>query len=299
MFKFGQEGGLENSSQHENLKFPESRVVLEFMRHSKKEDGKGKKNDDIRLSDDGRKLAQQRGKELDVHPEVSLGWGSPRDRTQETVSHIMLANEDIDSGVSLEEIEKIIAKELKVGKKIKIDDGLNFDFSGPEGEEMLEAYKKGEYIKYLVEKSDQRAIDLKDKDSSTQHRYVSGIANIIERYLKVGNNFNRIVSKKDKYEKLGNQLERYVVTHQGVIEGFMAKVLEKQKGLKARDEFVSLIGNGFDETRGMNIQIINKGTEQKVILTYELDSKKEEIELDEDLIKEMIKESNEFENNFE
>lgn len=95
----------------------ETKIILEIMRHGKKEKDDMKPNEMLMLTKEGKAQAVARGKKLNPQPEVSLAWGSPRKRTQETAAHVMLANEDIDPNTSLEEMEKAIAKEIKVGKK--------------------------------------------------------------------------------------------------------------------------------------------------------------------------------------
>jgi len=273
----------------------ETKIVLEFMRHGKRIDDTTKPNEELILSEEGRLQAHKKGEELNPQTEVSVAWGSPKKRTQETATHSMLANEEIDPKASLEEMEEAIAKELKVGKKIIEDERLDFDLSGPEGKEMIAAFKEGKYLQFVVEKSDQRAIELGDKVSSTYTRYAGNIAEIIDRYAQIGNNFNRIASKTDKYEKFGNQLERYLASHQGVVEGFIMKVLEKTEGKEKRDEFIKSVGGGFKETQGIHIEIINKGNEQAIGITYEINGNKETLEIDKKLLEEIIKERRIFE----
>jgi len=277
----------------------EAKIILEFMRHGKKEDSKEKSNEDLLLTEEGRVQAHKKGEKLNPQTEVSVAWGSPKKRTQETAAHVMLANEEINPKASLEEMEEAIAKELKVGKKVIKDERLDFDLSGPEGKEMMAAFKEGKYLPFLVEKSDQRAIELGDKVSSTYTRYAGNIAEIIGRYAQIGDNFNRIASKTDKYEKFGDKLERYLASHQGVVEGFVAKVLEKTEGKEKRDEFIASVGGGFKETQGISVEIINKGNEQKIGITYEINGNKETLEIDKKLLDDIVEERKLFEKEVE
>ncbi len=286
-------------------KFPEAeqkietKIILEFMRHGEKEPNKEepkKAEKEIRLTKKGRTQAAEKGKGLNPQSEVSLAWGGPKKRTQETALRVMLANEEkIDPDVSLEEMEEIIAEELKEGKKLKEDEKLNFDLSGLEGKELLAAFMEGKYLPFLIESSDKRAIETGDIKSSTYSRYAGNIAEIISRYAKIGNNFNRIVSKTDKYEKFGNQLERYLGSHQGVVEGFVAKVLEKTQGKEKRDEFIKSVGGGFKETQGIRVEIANSGIEQKILITYNINGNAETLDIGKDIIEEIIQERKEFE----
>jgi len=291
MFKF-----FKGEKSPEGEKQIETKVILEFMRHGEKDPNKTepiKTDEEIRLTEKGRKMAQEKGEKLNPQAEVALAWGSPKVRTHETALHASFP--EIDANASLEEMEELIKKEQKVGKKLIVDPRLSFDLSGPEGKEMLAAFKEGKYLPFLVESSDERAIATGDKKSSTYSRYAGGIAEIIDRYAIIGNNFNRIASKTDKYEEFGNQLERYLASHQGVVEGFVAKILEKQEGKAKRDEFIKSIGSGFKETEGIHVEIINSGTDQKIAITYGMNGDKETIMVGQEIIKEIVNEKDKFE----
>ena len=188
-----------------------TKIILEFMRHGDKEIDKSKADEEIRLSQKGRMQAIEKGKELNPQAEVSLAWASPKKRTQETAYHVILAKEEnINPDDSLEEMENTISQELKVGKKIIQDKRLNLGSNGSLRKELLDAYKNGQYIEFLVEKSDQRAIDLGDRISSSYSRFAGNTAEIIYRYIKIANNFHRLAGNTDKCEEYGNQLERYL-----------------------------------------------------------------------------------------
>lgn len=274
----------------------ETKVILEFMRHGEKDPNKTepvKPDNEVRLTEKGRKMAQEKGEKLNPQKEVALGWGSPKVRTHETALHAILP--EIDANASLEEMEEMIKKEQKIGKKLISDERLSFDFSKSSGAETIKEFKAGRYLPHLIEKSDQNAIDAGDKTSSTYSRFAGNVSEIIDRYAKVGDNFNRIASKNDKYQEFGNQLERYLGTHLGVAECFTAKVLEKIEGNAKRDEFIKSVGEGFKETEGIHLEIINNGNEQKIKITYPMNGSKENIEIDKSLIEEIIKERDEFE----
>jgi len=284
---------IEHSHAPENERRIKTKIILEFMRHGEKENDKTKSDEEVRLTEKGRIMAKEKGEELDSQKEVSLAWGSPKKRTQETALRAMLP--DIDPNASLEEIEEIIKEEQKFGRKLIVDERLNFDLSGPEGKEMLAAFKEGKYLQYLINESDKRAIELGDDTSSSYLRYAGNLSEIVNRYAKIGNNFNRIASKDGKYEEYGNQLERYLATHQGVAEGFVAKVLEETQGPEKRDEFISSVGSGFKETEGIHLEIQNNGNHQEITIAYQLNGDKETITVDTDLIEKIIKEREEFE----
>jgi N-formylglutamate amidohydrolase len=271
----------------------ETKIILEFMRHGKKEDDKTKTDEEIRLTEQGRVMAKEKGESLNPQAGVALAWGSPKKRTQETALHAMLP--DISINQTLEEIEEFISKEQKYGKKLVVDERLSFEIDGPEGKEMIEAFKAGRYLQYLVNESDRRAIDLKDEISSTYSRFAGNIAEIIHRYSVIGNNFNNIASKKDDYEKFGNQLERYLGSHQGVVEGFVAKVLEETEGNEKRDEFINSLGSGFTETEGIRVEVVNTGKDQKIIINYKINEQNKSLEISKELLEKIIKDRHEFE----
>ncbi|MGB5019132.1 MAG: hypothetical protein WBO66_05400, partial [Candidatus Moraniibacteriota bacterium] len=225
---------------------------------------------DLRLTPEGRNQMTERGKDFDPQVEVSVGMGSPYVRTQETAYRSMLANEDIAPEDSLEDIERKLAEQMSYGKKMIEDDRLAFHADGPTGEDGAKAYYEKRYMPWVIDESDQSAIKNGDTGSSTFTRMTGNLAEIISRYATVSDNFQRIVThdSEKKYEATGNQLERYIGTHLGISECFVAKVLEKLKGAEAKDEFVKSVGSGFLEGEGIHIEIINTGSEQNISMTY-------------------------------
>mgnify|MGYP001582948528 FL=1 len=280
-------------STPEQEKPVETKIILEILRHGKKESDKTKTDEELRLTEEGRKMSQEKGSALSPQAEVSVGFGSSKKRAQETALRVMLP--EINENTSLEEIEKMISNEIKVGKKLVEDERLDYDFDGPEGKEVVEAFKVGQYFQYMLEKSDQRAIELGDEVSSTYSRLAGNIAEIINKYTVIGNNFNRIASEKDDYKKFGNQLERYLGSHAGVIEPFIARILEETCGKEKRDEFISSLGGGFKETDGIHVEVINKGKEQKIVMTYKVNGGIENLEISKELLERIIGEREEFE----
>ena len=283
----------------------ESRVILEFMRHGKKETDQNKTNEKLLLTPKGRQQALDKGKELDPRADVSVAWGSPRIRSRETAALAMLANEDIDPDASLEEIEqeidRVISAKGKQKRKIIEDSRLDFNFSGPGiGKWASDLYvDAAPLMPTYIRESDQRALETGDRENDTYTRKAGDIAEIILRYAKIGDTFNRIVSETDKYAKTGNQLERYLGTHGSVLEPLVAKLIEKLNGVEARDKFAELVGNDFAETKGIRAEIINKGTEQQIKIRYEIDGQEQEIDVDVNLLEEIVKEREEFEKKFD
>jgi hypothetical protein len=287
---------LEQQKSPEVEKQTETKIILEFMRHGKKETDKNKPETDISLTDEGRDMAFKRGKELSPQVEVSLARASQYRRAKETVAHIMLAEqENIDPNATLEELEATIAKEIKIGKKIIEDKRLGYEYGPEAAQDATKAVKEGRYFPYIIEESDKLAIKRGDKISSTYTRYAGNIAEIIDRYSRIGTNFNRIASQTEKYKKFGNQLERYMGNHMGSVESFMAKVLEKMYGEDKRDELIKSVGGGFKELHGIHIEIINKGDNQKILIIYDINNQNETLEINNELLKDIIRERSEFE----
>lgn len=253
-----------------------TKVVLEIMRHGKREKGataeENARNFALPLTQDGREQAITRGKEIHPQARVALGIGSDRARAQETAYRVMLAGENISANDSFDDIEEEIATELLYGKKMIVDERLGFNLFGPIGVAGNQAFSEGKYMDWVIGESDVLAIEMGDTQSSTWARMSGGMAEIIAREAVVGDSFHRVVARdtKKKYVSTGNQIERYVGTHQGNTESFVAKVLEMVRGEAVRDEFIRSVGSGFAETEGVRIEIINKGSDQVIEMTYTL-----------------------------
>ncbi len=290
---------------------PTSRIILEFFRHGKREKTKYERGEapeeDIEeeialpLTKEGRQQMTKRGKEMHSQPEVALSVGSPRKRTQETAARVMLAEkEKITPEMSLEEIEEIINSEQKYGKKIISDPRLDFNVSGPAGEKLHQAYLEGKTMQHLIYESDKDAIELKDSESTTYSRAAGDLSELITKYLKIAPNFDKIVKKNpEKYAPYNNQMERYLGTHLSNPGAFLAKVLEKTKGEKERDEFVKAIGGGFKQGEGFRVEINNTPEGMKLEIKYEIDNKKENIEVPPEILDEIIKERDELDEKIE
>ncbi len=193
------------------------------------------------------------------------------DRAAQTAMLAMLADEpEIETDDSLEIMEEKIRKYLPVGKKIYRDERLSFTNSeGPAGQATIKAFKSGKLLNWLVKDSDQAVIENKDLETISYLRQAGNIAELIARYQSVGNNFNHLSANPDKQKEHGHKLERYLATHQGVLESFIAKVLEIQEGLTARDKFSEQLGNGWKETKGARIEIINDSQGQRIFINYQ------------------------------
>jgi len=251
----------------ENKEKYTSKIDLHFFRHSIKEsDEIGANTQAIRLSSEGRKLAVEKSPK-DVNLSQAIAFGSPRVRAQETAGFVMAGSSgDITGDETLDELKAKLNENIKFGSKIGVDRRLDFndDPKNPVGKVLYEAYARGEYTKAIIEDSDRVALETGDNTGSHYSYKAGQMAKIVKKYLKIAPRWNQLVTDKDK--KYKPVLERYLGTHQGMCESFIAKVIEKTEGLESRSAFVSAVGSqGFDYVEGFDIDIETKGAEEPSI----------------------------------
>ncbi len=122
-------------------------------------------------------------------------------------------------------------------------------------------------MEFIVEKSDGLAKEFGDEKGDTYSRMAGRIAEIIEKYIKIAPRWNELVQDEEKDYK--ETLKRYFGTHQGVVETFLAKVIEKTKGVEERNAFVvALDKQGFGFAEGINIKIKTINNEQVIEVSY-------------------------------
>ncbi|MFH1253703.1 MAG: histidine phosphatase family protein [Candidatus Uhrbacteria bacterium] len=232
----------------------EPKIVLHFFRHSEK--APGKPDERIRLSPRGRELAKQKAAETNLSQAVA--FGSSRDRTHETALLVMAGqNNEITGNETLEELKEKL--KLPYGSKIGLDDRLNFfrDDLSTFGKAALEAFVKGYYLKFMVEQSDRLAGDLDDKVNSTYNRQAANVAEVILKYVGFIPQWKEILNDPDSIKKYSSDImERFMGSHQGVLESFLARAIEITEGVDRRNEFVTALDNqGFDYVEGFNVEI--------------------------------------------
>jgi broad specificity phosphatase PhoE len=265
----------------------ETSLELYLFRHGKK--------DGAVLSTEGKREAREMGAELGSDKSMAVAGGSPMDRTLESSLRVMMPNEfeDLDS---FSDIESKMDEELKVGKKFYRDDRLGFNIDGPIADDALKAFGKGDYIKWLYNESDKQAVNRKDPVSTTYLRQAGNIAEILKKYIKVSDNFNRLAEEKEEYQAEDkNKLERYLGTHQGVVECFVLDVLKRQESDVVAEALADKMGNGWSELEGVSIKIKNKGQEKSVVMSYPTPDCLKEIEINPKIIDEIILEREDLE----
>jgi hypothetical protein len=256
---FEQPKNIENAAEFS------SKINLRFFRHDEKESDPQKTDHDIELTPKGRMHAKEQATETKLAQ--SVAFGSPRRRTQETAGFIMAGqSEDITGEESFNELKEKVDKDLGYGTKIAIDPKLNFDMEADNEyvKEATSAFKKGELMKFIVEKSDELAKESGDDKSSTYSRMAASIASIIKKYIGVAPRWNELAN--DETKKYDPTMNRFFSTHQGMQESFLAKVIELSKGVEERDRFIQAIKNkGFDYAEGFQAEIITKDASEPMI----------------------------------
>lgn len=274
----------------ENEKSYTSREVLHMMRHDAKEKDPSKTDTTIRLTPEGRMHAHELASS-ETNINQSVAFGSPRDRAQETAGHIMAGGqEDITGQETLEELKAKLDQEFSEGgaSKIGVDPRLNFilDKGQPYADEVYKYFDAGQYLEYVVNQSDQRAVELGDETNFTYSRSAKAVAEVVLKYLHIAPRWDKLAN--DPSKGYSDTLERFLGSHQGVFESFLAKVVEKTKGVEERDRFVIAVDKqGFGFSEGLEVEILSHGSEQITLhLTYRKENQEnpeKSFEFDEDI----------------
>lgn len=246
------------------------RIILNFFRHSIKEPRGNKENKDVQLTQEGRELAKSKFHAKDT---FALAFADKDDRTKETALLTAFGG-DMETD-SLIETSRQINQGLKYGSRLGQDDRLAFKNSHETGYylKLRESFDRKEPLKFLVEESDYVAELLNDEGGATYSRMASQIAQVIEKYLKAVDNWESILeSKPEEYDS--STLERFMGTHRGLCESFIAKVIEKTLGKAERDKFVKALDyQCFSETEGFSVDIGKYNEEKIVFISFEKRSK--------------------------
>jgi hypothetical protein len=194
---------------------------------------------------------------------------------------------------SLEKMEEELNKDLNYGSKLGVDKRLDFNSADESeyGKKLLESFFGGTYLKFLTEKSDSLARELGQEKAETYSFMASQIGEIVQKYFKAADAWGKLLDDQpDKYDS--NKLERFLGTHQGVSESFLAKVIEKTKGVAERDRLVEVLNQrGFDYNEGFEVDIKGSGDNKTVRIAYRKELPSGEIySFNEELPKEVLDE---------
>jgi predicted RNA-binding protein with TRAM domain/uncharacterized protein (UPF0262 family) len=272
-------------------------IRLNFFRHDDKEnspdlgDQTKTHNRDypVRLSEEGRINSVEQHRD-DV-AEQSVGYGSPRFRSKETVALHMLGEEVSLSGKETPEGFQEIMKSLNIAT----DEKLNFQFEADNDyvKKVYDQYKQGKLFEYFVKESDKDIIAEDDQESTSYSIAAANIGKIIQKYFTISDRFYNLANNPDKeYE---HNLERFMGSHGHVTECFLAKVIQKTAGDEVLEEFVKAgHGNGFGFSEGFQVFIENDGDKKKVKIEYNSPEFSFQQLIDEELVREIIEEGNLF-----
>lgn len=242
--------------ENKNTNEKEPEIILHFFRHSEKESAKDKPDGEINLTSAGRKMAIEHSSD-GTNISQSVAFGSPKKRTQETALYQMLGSqEEVHGEDSFEDLKAKFNEGLYIGSKVGVDKNLDFpDIETSQYKTMVyDAFKKGEYIPFLIHESDKLGI-MFDSETETYSYKAAQIAKVIQKYIKISNRWDSL--QRDEAKGYDEKLERFMGTHQGIQECFLAKLLEIVDGVDEREKFIqSLPPNGFDFNEGMEIRVI-------------------------------------------
>ena len=286
---------FEKTKSFEKEKEYTSKIELHFFRHGEREPIKEKPNIEIALSQKGREQAIAKSKKTELSQVVA--FGTPRIRAQETAGFVMAGKELALTGEeTLKELKKKIDEGLKIGTKLGIEKKLDFpeDPTTEYYKAVLEVFmKEGNWLEFLINKSDELAKKYHDKKSFTYSRLAKQIAEIIQKYLKIAPRWNELVQDKSKNYK--DTLERFMGTHATICESFLAKIIEKTKGKEEQNKFVQILKGGiFDYVEGFDLEISNTAEGPKIHIYYKKEKDGQKFVFDEyinpKLLDEIIKE---------
>lgn len=127
---------------------------------------------------------------------------------------------------------------------------LNFQLGeGEYKKEFSDNFKKGVYLKWLAERSNDAVIEYQQKaDNVTPLDIQAG--NVASFFWALGKIKTEELTKSGKEEKIDLA---FATSHQGILESFLYKVL-KLKDERAAEELLENRPNGFKENEGFKVK---------------------------------------------
>lgn len=222
-----------------------------------KESAPEKDDKDVLLNDEGRHLAAEKF-EKPLGMRFGHVAGSSRIRTLETA--VIAATQDITKE----------PEDLGIGKaREKKDLDFYVDENGEYGKRYNKAYDGGKMMAFLMRESDDLAKEYGDTTSCTYSRMAANIARIIYQNFQAAKRGAAVLEQSKNQKNELNDFERILATHGTIQESFLLKVVEKLKGIEARDAFFLVIGEKwFDFTEGFDVTLSKENGEEKIRITY-------------------------------
>lgn len=246
-----------------------SSIVLKFFRHGERNKSEGEY--EAELTQLGREQAHNAGEE---NPDIkySLAFGSFRVKSGETALRVMLGKNN-PFGSEKDDFEAILNNIndnvlVESSSKLGLDKRLDFkiDESEETGKLAVKAVAAGKGFEWIVKESDATAKENGDVHTSTYSKIAANFASIVEKYYQTANDWNDFVINNVDCSK---ELKRFFGNHGTLGESFLAKVIEKTKGIKERDNFIdALLGNHFDYVEGFSVTIEYMGRDKKILVEY-------------------------------
>ena len=291
MFKRHEVGKPINKLEEEQSREPLAIVIIDLARHSTKTDNDAQ-DEKVPLSSEGVKKVIKSGQENELRDETNIQtssdnfpriFDSGRDRTGQASFLRMFAERFKDVDLTNVGPQELLEWFKQSG--LEVISSRLLDFHVEEGEykdKFYEAYYAKELMKFMVEKSDEFAIQSKVKsaENSTLSTSAGNIATFV--YL---------LGKGKAAELLSNDSDSkvnidFATSHQTVLESFLYKAVLLNRGEEDAHKFLQEMGpQGFEENQGFQIeyQVFDDKGEDWVI---KINFSGEEYELnEEDLVK--------------
>jgi len=236
-------------------------INLIFLRHSIKDSDPNAQDEDINISKEGFNLIDNKRKNINFsNKDLIKTYRSDRIRTGQTGTYLL--NPEFTNLYGFD------GGELNI-----IDNRLNFllDDNTKTTEEAMKAYEEGKYLEWLVKNSDDSAIVNGDlEQNSTYTKLAANISSLILDSLYKSDKWDEKVKKsKEKGEEIDKTLDEILTSHQGVLESFLSKVIEKVDGVITRDEFINALEKkGFSETEGFEVRIFNNNGKKDLYIEF-------------------------------
>ncbi len=242
-----QEGMVQEGMGHEQEPQPAARIYMDMARHGLK----GPKPREA-LSKEGIEGAVEAGLGKVQPAPAGDVYGSPRERTGQSSVFRMYA-EQLQHVTGWDFDPEEFVRWLEKGGLSKTETPfLNFQVGeGEYNKEFMENFLKGEYFKWITERSDAAALEFKQKpESVTPFSIQAGnVGSFI--FAEVWAAYDRL----GKGETVEPRVD-FATSHQGVLESFLYKVIKKHSGDDLAAHLVESLNNqGFAENQGFSVEV--------------------------------------------